>query len=80
MEENLERWIDQFLHHVVVEKGLSPNTLEAYARDLRGYGLLLRGKGILEVEKISPEEPLHYLKIFAPGGFPPEARPGSFPP
>ena len=62
MEENLERWIDQFLHHAAVEKGLSPNTLEAYARDLRGYGLLLRGKGIVEVEKISPEEPLNYLK------------------
>ena len=62
MEENLERWTDQFLHHLAVEKGLSPNTLEAYARDLRGYGLLLRGKGILEVEKISPEEPLNYLK------------------
>jgi len=62
MEENLERWIDQFLHHLAVEKGLSPNTLEAYARDLRGYGLLLREKGTLEVEKISPGEPLHYLK------------------
>ncbi len=62
MAENLERWIDQFLHHAAVEKGLSPNTLEAYARDLRGYGLLLRGKGILEVERISPEEPLTYLK------------------
>jgi integrase/recombinase XerD len=62
MGENLERWIDQFLHHLAVEKGLSPNTLEAYARDMRGYGLVLRGKGTLEVEKISPEEPLIYLK------------------
>jgi len=57
MEDNLECWIDQFLHHGPWRKGLSPNTLEAYGRDLRGYRLLLRGKGIVEVEKISPEDP-----------------------
>ena len=74
MGENLERWIDQFLHHVAVEKGLSPNTLEAYARDLRGYGLLLRGKGILEVEKISPEEPLNYLKNLRARGISPRSQ------
>ncbi len=68
MPENLERWIDLFLHHLAVEKGLSPNTLEAYARDLQGYCALLREKGTLEVGKISPEQSLNYLKALRSRG------------
>jgi len=68
MPENLERWIDHFLHHLAVEKGLSSNTLEAYARDLQGYCALLREKGTLEVEKISPEQSLNYLKALRSRG------------
>jgi integrase/recombinase XerD len=51
-----------------VEKGLSPNTLEAYARDLQGYCAVLREKGTLEVEKISPEHSLNYLKALRSRG------------
>ena len=68
MPENLERWIDHFLHHLAVEKGLSSNTLEAYARDLQGYCALLREKRTLEVEKISPGQPLNYLKVLRSRG------------
>ena len=31
---DLHGWVDAYLDHVRIEKGLSPNTLEAYARDL----------------------------------------------
>jgi integrase/recombinase XerD len=62
MSDEMDRWIDRFLHYLAVEKGLSPNTLEAYSRDLQGYGSLLREKGIREVRKISAEAPLAYLK------------------
>jgi len=34
MADNFDQWLDRFLHHLAVEKGLSRNTLEAYARDL----------------------------------------------
>jgi integrase/recombinase XerD len=68
MPENLEPWIDRFLHHLAVEKGLSPNTLEAYGRDLQAYTAVLREKGTLEVEKISPEQSLNYLKVLRSRG------------
>ncbi|NTU48660.1 MAG: site-specific integrase [Syntrophobacteraceae bacterium] len=58
----MDRWIDRFLHFLAVEKGLSPNTLEAYSRDLQGYSGVLLEKGIREMRKISSEEPLDYLK------------------
>jgi integrase/recombinase XerD len=35
--KGLDDWIDGYLNHLIVEKGLSRNTLEAYSRDLRGY-------------------------------------------
>jgi integrase/recombinase XerD len=62
MSNDVDRWIDRFLHHLAVEKGLSPNTLEAYSRDLQGYSALLRHKGVLEMGKVSSQEPLAYLK------------------
>jgi integrase/recombinase XerD len=62
MSDEMDRWIDRFLHHLAVEKGLSPNTLEAYSRDLQGYSCLLRDKGIREMRMISSEEPLTYMK------------------
>ena len=74
MEETLDHWIDQFLRHAAVEKGLSVNTLEAYARDLRGYGLMLRGKGIVRAEEISPEEPPNYLKSLRARGISPRSQ------
>lgn len=74
MAENLERWIDHFLHHLAVEKGLSPNTLEAYARDLQGYCALLRQGGTLVVEKIAPQQSLNYLKTLRSRGLSPRSQ------
>jgi integrase/recombinase XerD len=38
--------VGRFLDHLSVERGLSPNTLEAYGRDLRKYGRYLRERGV----------------------------------
>ncbi len=37
--------VDAFLEHLVVERGLAQNTLEAYRRDLLRYCTFLRGRG-----------------------------------
>lgn len=38
--------VDRFIDHLSVERGLSPNTLEAYRRDLERYAAHLRERGI----------------------------------
>ena len=74
MGGNIDGWIDRFLHHLAVEKGLSANTLEAYGRDLLGYSQILGERGIGEVEKVTPEHPLHYLKTLQARGLSPRSR------
>jgi len=41
----LDRVLEAFADHLVVEKGLSENTLKAYLTDLRDYAEFLRGRG-----------------------------------
>jgi integrase/recombinase XerD len=40
----MEPLIDRFLEHLVVERGLAQNSLEAYRRDLTRYGRYLQGR------------------------------------
>lgn len=45
--------LDRFLHYLIVEKGLSRNTIEAYSHGLNRFLNYLRGKGMEEVREIS---------------------------
>ncbi len=40
--------IERFLDHLVIERGLSANTVVAYRRDLRRYGAFLAGRGVAD--------------------------------
>lgn len=44
--------LDQFLHYLTVEKGLSENTIDAYRHDLVRYFEYLKEKGVEEVAKV----------------------------
>lgn len=48
----MEKWIDQFLHYIIVEKGLSKNTIEAYGHDLNRFLNYLTAHGINDVSNI----------------------------
>ena len=49
----METLLDQFLNYLVVEKGLSLNTLESYSRDLNKYLDFLSEKGIKDISTTS---------------------------
>jgi integrase/recombinase XerD len=48
----MEQLLDQFLHYLIVEKGLSKNTIEAYSHGLTRFLNHLRGKGVQEIRDI----------------------------
>jgi integrase/recombinase XerD len=62
MTDTLDLWGDHFLHHLSVEKGVSRNTLEAYARDLQGYAHFLRERGITSPEASSGEDAIGFFR------------------
>ena len=48
-ESPMEQILDQFLHYLIVEKGLSKNTIEAYGHNLNRFLNYLRKKGVQEL-------------------------------
>jgi integrase/recombinase XerD len=57
----MDRLIDRFLNHLSVEKGLSPNTLSAYAQDLQKLVQFTEQKGISALDRIDRKEILLFL-------------------
>ena len=53
MVHAVERFLDQFLHYLIVEKGLSKNTIEAYGHGLNRFLNSLKRKGIHEIQKVN---------------------------
>ncbi|HMK65760.1 MAG TPA: site-specific tyrosine recombinase XerD, partial [Thermodesulfobacteriota bacterium] len=53
--------LDQFLNFLVVEKGLSPNTLEAYSRDLSDYFRFLESKGLTDIAETHQDTLYEFL-------------------
>jgi len=54
--------LDRFINFLRVEKGLSPNTLESYSRDLVGYLRFLEARGITAVLLTQTDTLYEYLK------------------
>ncbi len=53
MVHAVEQLLDQFLHYLVVEKGLSKNTIEAYSHGLNRFLDYLKKKGIQEIPRVN---------------------------
>jgi len=45
----MEAWLQTFIQHVSAEKGLAPNTLESYERDISQYLAFLREEGLTDI-------------------------------
>ena len=70
MDEPLE----QFLQHLVVERGLAPLTVEAYARDLAGLAAFLRPAGQEQWSAVTLEDLQRYLEDLEQQGVGPRSR------
>ena len=51
--DTVEEFLDRFLHYLIVEKGLSKNTIDAYSHGLNRFLDSLRKKGIQEMPSVS---------------------------
>jgi integrase/recombinase XerD len=61
MKETLSPYIDAFLSMIIVEKGLSQNTVDAYSRDLRGASEFIVRQGLVSWEEVQPLHLRSYL-------------------
>ena len=58
----LARDLDLYLRHVSIERGLAPNTVAAYRRDLGGYVEWLGARGIDELAQVSQQQVSEYVR------------------
>lgn len=65
--ESLERHVRTYLNHLMVERGLSDNTLAAYRRDLRRYLRYLAQERIDDVAAITPHHAAGFLQALSSG-------------
>lgn len=68
LDDSMNRYLDLFLSYLVVEKGLSRNTLEAYGRDLGRYLDCLERINIAEPECITPLDVAAFLTSLKDAG------------
>ena len=53
--------MDQYVRHLLIEKGAAANTLEAYGRDLNRYVSFLEQKGMADIGSVGPETVIEFL-------------------
>jgi integrase/recombinase XerD len=70
----MDQTLEQFLQHLVVERGLAPLTLEAYAHDLAGLSAFLKQAGKETWQAITLEDLQLYLGDLEQQGVGPRSR------
>ncbi|NKX93417.1 site-specific tyrosine recombinase XerD [Sanguibacter hominis ATCC BAA-789] len=63
----LDRTVRQYLAHLRVERGLSPNTLDAYRRDLERHVAFLASRGVQTPDSVAPEDLEAYVAAVRTG-------------
>ncbi|ORJ63440.1 site-specific tyrosine recombinase XerD [Geothermobacter hydrogeniphilus] len=70
----MDQYLDLFLNYLVVEKGLSKNTLDGYGRDLVRYLAYLKEEGITAPDAIRTVHLLRFLALLKQQGLAPRSR------
>ncbi len=58
---------EQYLQHLVVERGLAANTVQSYRRDLRRYDGYLAGRGKASLADVGPRDVAEFLATLREG-------------
>ena len=57
----LETQMQGYLDHLTIERGVAPNTLSSYRRDLRRYSKHLSDRGIHDLAKVGEDDVSEFL-------------------
>jgi integrase/recombinase XerD len=57
----VQRALRTYLDHLAVERGLAPNTLSSYRRDLRRYAAFLAGRGVTDLAGVGESSVSEFL-------------------
>jgi integrase/recombinase XerD len=63
-----ERFLEEFLRYLRVEKGLSANTLEAYRRDVSRYLQVVEDQGITQIADVTRDTVQRYAEVLRTAG------------
>ncbi len=71
LPQNWIQYLDDFLAHISIERGLSPNTLDAYSRDILGFLDFAQETDLEDLEATAPGDLLSYLTLLRERGLSP---------
>lgn len=63
--------IDEFLAYLAVERGASPHTVDAYRRDLAGYGSVLEKRGVTTPDDVTRDDITAFIRTLREAGLAP---------
>lgn len=69
----MEKYLDLFINYLIVEKGLSKNTIEAYNRDILGFIDHLSEMNISDIGAVAPLDIVKYIGSLRDGGISPRS-------
>jgi len=64
----MKHLVDEYLHHLSLEKNASPNTIASYKRDLERYCGYLQTEGIADPNQITTERAAQFLSVLQRDG------------
>jgi integrase/recombinase XerD len=67
----MQPFIDTYLDHLLIERGLSDNTLAAYRTDLTAYAAYLKEQGLIDPALVRPAQVMNYISSMRSQGLSP---------
>ena len=69
----MQPYVDTYLDYLLIEKGLSDNTLSAYRHDLRSYGEFLKGREVIDPGKVRSGDVISFISEMRRSGLSPRS-------